>query len=182
MLSLSFLGEKDKTDYEKHSDVFTEDGKAALLYSIEENLGVIIHLPLEHKNFATFAHKHSNEQVFIRPYYTSMRKHRVISQNNCASLPWKCLHTQVTWRNITDHGQSFAASEAPASSRPLLCCTLCTEQVTWPLPPPHALPKSLSCPRLHPWSERLLTQPRLYMHVTLAGTLHFLVHALHSLQ
>lgn len=44
---------------------FLKTKKAALLYSTEENLRAIIHLPLEHKNFASFAHKHSNEQVFI---------------------------------------------------------------------------------------------------------------------
>lgn len=68
----------------------------------------------------------------------------------------------------------------PAADPPLLH----TEHRTGDTAPssPHTHPKGLYCPLLHPWSERLLTQPKLYMHVTLAGTLHFLVHALHSLQ
>lgn len=82
---------------------------------------------------------------------------------------------RVTWRNFTDHGQSFAAPEAPGAADPPLLHSA-QNRLHGPFL------KTLLSTAAYPWSERLLTQPKLYVHVTLAGTLHFLVHALHSWQ
>lgn len=70
MLSLSLLlveKKKQKTNNKMHWNVFTkEGGNTTLLYFTEEYLRAIIHLPLEHKNFAHFAHKLTHEHFFIR--------------------------------------------------------------------------------------------------------------------
>lgn len=48
--------EKAKKTTTKNTRMFIADKKAAPLYSTQENLRTVIHLSLEHKNFASFAH------------------------------------------------------------------------------------------------------------------------------